>query len=276
MGVGAQALLPAFGCMCRTYIYTADVTVMRTPGGWCSNRGNVCLGYLSIYLSNMHMIVVHTDMDLLAGSVEREASTMRCISLASVLLLSEHAVGLTVGGALRPAVALCRHSAVVCEEEMSINPPDEEELFMEEEELSMDAGDDSGMECSGRVVTELKDLTTGGALPERMTVKIRALQGEYSPPEGASDTEHDEGTLLAGLVGFPTDLPLKVVSQSGIDVDQLVRDMTALANEASPPVVTMRPGGRASISFEVRCEDASSLGATRASLLADPRIKMVF
>ena len=82
--------------------------------------------------------------------------------------------------------------------------------------------------------------------------------------------------LLAGLIGFPTLLPLKVISQPDVDVDGLMRDMAALAADSKPPELTMRPGGRASISFEMECKDPNSLGETRTTLLEDPRIKMVF
>ena len=167
----------------------------------------------------------------------------------------------------------------MCEEELSVDADDVDSAELEAAYAELEAGAGAGqpedLECTGRIVTELQE-TGGGALPERMTVKMRALQGEFSPPEDVSDTERDNGMLLAGLVGFPTQLPLKVISQPDVDVDGLVRDMTALATEDKPPSLTMRPGGRASISFEVVCKDASSLGDTRTALLQDPRIKMVF
>ena len=211
--------------------------------------------------------------------------------MKSVLLLLGCSLthGLTVG--MRSiASSSCRRAAVICEEEMSLTAEDAAALkkmginSLEElealpgpgEAADGDLATDPRTECTGRVVTELVD-ASGAPLPERLSVKIRALQGEFSPPLGNSDTERDEGTLLAGLVGFPTDLPLKVVSAKDADVDQLVKDMTELASEGKPPKVTMRLGGRvASISFEVHCEEPISLGETRASLLADPRIKMVF
>lgn len=198
------------------------------------------------------------------------------VVVVTVLSCASPVAGLVLGGALR-SVTHChaQRAHLVCEEEdgLSFSADDVDPAELEAAYAELEA---NPTECSGRIVTELKDLTTGGALPERMTVKMRALQGEFSPPEDVSDTERDDGMLLAGLVGFPTKLPLKVISQPDVDVDGLVRDMAALAADSKPPELTMRPGGRASISFEVDCKDASSLGDTRATLLEDPRIKMVF
>ena len=199
--------------------------------------------------------------------------------LCAVLLgCASPAAALVLGGALK-SVTRChtRRAHLVCEEEL----PDglsfiADDVDPEELEAAYAELENNPTECSGRIVTEFKDLTTGGALPERMTVKMRAIQGEFSPPEDVSDTERDDGMLLAGLVGFPTQLPLKVISQPDVDVDGLVRDMAALAAESKPPELTMRPGGRASISFEMECKDPNSLGETRTTLLEDPRIKMVF
>ena len=188
------------------------------------------------------------------------------------------ATALVLGGALKSVTGChARRANLVCEAELpdglsfTADDVDPEELEAAYAELEKNPS-----QCSGRIVTELRDATTGAPLPERMAVKMRALQGEFSPPEDVSDTERDDGTLMAGLVGFPTLLPLKVVSQTDVDVDGLMRDMAALAAGSKPPELTMRPGGRASISFEVQCKDPSSLGETRAALLEDPRIKMVF
>ena len=188
------------------------------------------------------------------------------------------AIALVLGGALKSVTGRhARRANLVCEEELpdglsfTADDVDPEELEAAYAELEKNPS-----QCSGRIVTELRDATTGAPLPERLTVKMRALQGEFSPPEDVSDTERDDGTLMAGLVGFPTLLPLKVVSQTDVDVDGLMRDMAALAAGSNPPELTMRPRGRASISFEVQCKDPSSLGETRAALLEDPRIKMVF
>ena len=56
-----------------------------------------------------------------------------------------------------------------------------------EQEARALTGDDC--ECTGRVVTELVETGTNAALPDRFLYAMRAIQGEYSPPEGTLDTE---------------------------------------------------------------------------------------
>jgi hypothetical protein len=72
------------------------------------------------------------------------------------------------------------------------------------------------MDCSARIVSELVD-TSGGdgkeALPDRFLMAVRAIRGEFSPPEGVADTERQEDSLTEALVTFPATVQLRVVSR---------------------------------------------------------------
>jgi len=211
-----------------------------------------------------------------------------------VLLCATPALGLVASWPSTRAPTTSRRAlSPLCEEGLSLTPEDEAALkrmgisSLEELESlpgpgegpstgATDASAADGSQCEGRVVTELVD-AENKALPERFTLAMRAIGGEFSPVEGDSDTERDDGNLLAGLIQFPADLPLRVVSVPGADVDGLVADVTELASGDEPPQVVLRLGGRvASISCTVRCENPGALRAARDTLLADPRVKMVF
>ena len=67
------------------------------------------------------------------------------------------------------------------------------------------------LECTGRIVTELK-ATGDDALPDRFMFAMRAIRGEFSPPDGAEDNENVDGALTEALLSFPAKVNLRVVS----------------------------------------------------------------
>ena len=218
---------------------------------------------------------------------------MRAASPVLVLLCATPTLGLVASWPSTRAPTISRRTLPpLCEEGLSLTPEDEAALAkmgigsLEElealpgpGEVASDATGAStteGSQCKGRVVTQLAD-EDNKPLPERFSIAMRAITGEFSPAEGSSDTERDDGNLLAGLIQFPADLPMRVVSVPGADVDGLVADVTELASGDEPPQVVLRLGGRvASISCTVRCDSPGALSAARETLLADPRVKMVF
>lgn len=176
--------------------------------------------------------------------------------------------------------------------------------------------DEDGMECSGRVVTELVDTTAPdgkGALPDRFMMAMRALRGEFSVLPEDADTETTEDAILSALVSFPAEIKLRIVSQPLEDAaaDDLMDDIKQLGDsigersrasiprrkppprrspshdctrsvplpaEGSSTTVqgTVR-GRRRSIDFLLSAvPNAESLAALRATLKADARVQMVF
>ena len=205
-----------------------------------------------------------------------------------VVLCSTPALGLVASWAsTRGPKTTRRTMSPRCGEGLSLTPEDEAALkkmgigSLEELEALPGPGEAAtgvtnasateNCECTSRVVTDLE------LLPERFTMAMRAIGGEFSPVDGASDTDRESGNILAGLMQFPADLPMRVVSVPGADVDGLVADVTELASGDEAPQVVLRLGGRvASISCTIHCESPSALSAARETLLADPRVKMVF
>ena len=144
------------------------------------------------------------------------------------------------------------------------------------------APDDELSRCEKVTIGSGFDAVDG--MSDRFQLALSALRGEFSPGEGASDTERDEGTIMQALTQFPTTVPFKAVSVSSDDGHEvscarfpspatharecahrrhpqaLVSDMRALCatlgaeGGAEGATVTERLQGRVvSISFELLC-----------------------
>ena len=133
----------------------------------------------------------------------------------------------------------------------------------------------------------------GSSLSQRFQMQVRALQGEYSPANEECDTEHSEGCILEGLVGFPCSMPVKVVINAPAEagatlprsisdgVQALVGELCEICEEVgmkpSGLEVVPRLGGKVlSVAFDVRAESAAALSALRERIRADDRVRMVF
>ena len=139
------------------------------------------------------------------------------------------------------------------------------------------------VQCSGaRIVTELGAAEGADALSQRFSFKLKALKGDFSPEDEEHDTEEALGAITEGLIGFPSDVPLRVVakpSSSGSQavVDQICAVCSGAGMAASGVEVRERLGGKMlSVSFVVRAASASALSELSERLRADPTVKMVF
>ena len=139
------------------------------------------------------------------------------------------------------------------------------------------------VQCSGaRIVTELGAAEGADALSQRFSFKLKALKGDFSPEDEERDTEEALGAITEGLIGFPSDVPLRVVakpSSSGSQavVDQICAVCSGAGMAASGVEVRERLGGKMlSVSFVVRAASASALSELSERLRADPTVKMVF
>jgi len=125
---------------------------------------------------------------------------------------------------------------------------------------------------------------TGQPLPERFEMKVLALQGKFSPEDGAADTEHSDDLLLDGLVGFPADVPVRVVTRNTSEDEQaaLVSQVSEICKSAAgvePTKLEVKPrlGGKvASINFSVLVSSSDSLSVVREKLRSNPHVRMVF
>jgi putative lipoic acid-binding regulatory protein len=162
-------------------------------------------------------------------------------------------------------------------------------------ELLAQAAEDgeTGLACSGGVITQELSAAEGvDPLTRRFKMKVKALQGEYSLTDENSDTERREGAITEGLIGFPCNLPMKVVADTPRTDDasprsigsgaQAVVDAIRAACEAhGMPAnnleVAPRLGGKVvSLSFVVRAESADAVSELREKLRADSSVRMVF
>ena len=145
---------------------------------------------------------------------------------------------------------------------------------------------DDDLQCTGRLVSELVDRNGAdgkGALPDRFMMAVRAIRGEFSPAEGATDTERTEDSLLTALMTWPANVKLRIVTRP-LEVDQadaFVRDIEmlgeAVTDAGSFEVGVKVRGSRRSIDLMLsEVPDAASLSALRESLKADDRVQMVF
>ena len=133
---------------------------------------------------------------------------------------------------------------------------------LEAEQAELGADD---CECTGRVVTELVE-AGNVALPDRFMFAMRAIRGDFSPPQGAEDTDRAEDALTAALLNFPATVTMRVVTrplEGREEADSLVAElnmMLATLEGADAPEVDVkeRPGGRQAINFSLRVPDASS------------------
>lgn len=168
-----------------------------------------------------------------------------------------------------------------------MQPPEEEENSEELEaayqqlEAEQQLTEDD-MECTGRVVTELVEVGNT-PLPDRFMFAMRAIRGEFNPPEGADDNDRAEDAITSALLQFPATIPLRVVTKPITETayaelaEQLVAMLTALDGAEAAGVTTKeRPGQRRSIEFSVRVPDAGALTMLREALKEDDRVQMVF
>ena len=149
------------------------------------------------------------------------------------------------------------------------------------QQLEAELSDDD-VECTGRIVTELVE-SGNVALPDRFMFAMRAIRGEFSPPEGFQDTDRAEDAITAALMQFPATIPLRVVTrpltQTAYEelAEQIVSMLTTLEGAEAAGVTTKeRPGQRRSIEFSLRVPDAASLAMLREALKEDDRVQMVF
>ena len=180
--------------------------------------------------------------------------------------------------------------SVLFMQELSMQQPEEEEensaeleaayQQLEAEQAELGADD---CECTGRVVTELVE-AGNVALPDRFMFAMRAIRGDFSPPQGAEDTDRAEDALTAALVNFPATVTMRVVTrplEGGEEAESLVAELNMMlatleGADASEVDVKERPGGRQAINFSLRVPDASSLSMLREALKEDDRVQMVF
>ena len=154
-----------------------------------------------------------------------------------------------------------------------------EQLEAEQEELGAD-----DCECTGRIVTELVETGSNEALPDRFMFAMRAIRGEFTPEEGAADTERSSDAITAALLNFPTTVSLRVVTRpmaSDADAEELVRQLNVMLETlegADAPSVTVapKPGNRRSLDFALRVPDAGALTTLREALREDERVQFVF
>lgn len=138
--------------------------------------------------------------------------------------------------------------------------------------------------CSGRATARFTDTEDGSTLGERFDMQVRALQGDFSPADKEMDNERGDSVLLEGLVGFPAQVPVKVVTYPSTAAEQ--EALLSLVSEECINVVGVAPtriqltprlGGKvASIAFIVLVGSASSLTTLREKLRTHPGVRMVF
>jgi putative lipoic acid-binding regulatory protein len=103
---------------------------------------------------------------------------------------------------------------------------------------------------------ELVDEKTGKVINEfgatRFDVAVRALRGDFDPPEGSGNTERTSGVLLDSLLSWPAVYTFNIVLRThGLPPQQLVDEMRDLVNRtcsttvaADECAVTERMGGK--------------------------------
>lgn len=142
------------------------------------------------------------------------------------------------------------------------------------------ADDNDNVECTGRIVTELKGIN--GELPDRFMMAVRAIRGEFTPTEAERDTERADDLLTAALTSFPATVRLRVVSKALDDdaAEVLVGDLRQLVESAGGAQADVRVtprGRRRSVDFELaEVPNLAALGALRGALKDDERVQMVF
>uniref|UniRef100_A0A7S0Q8F0 Uncharacterized protein n=1 Tax=Coccolithus braarudii TaxID=221442 RepID=A0A7S0Q8F0_9EUKA len=148
-----------------------------------------------------------------------------------------------------------------------------------------DAADDlDDCACSARVSASFSDAEDGKPLGERFDMQVRALQGEFSPTDVDKDHERGDNLLLEGLVGFPAEVALKVVTHPASSAEQeaLLSKLNHACVEAVgvPPTriqSTPRLGGKvASIGMSVLVSSPRSLTMLREHLRGLSGVRMVF
>ncbi len=124
--------------------------------------------------------------------------------------------------------------------------------------------------------------TNGQPLTDRFSVALRAISGEFTPPE-EMDNERASG-LVDSLLQWPTDFPVKVVSRACAAEEQdalregVLRVCDEACLEAADLVCVSRLGGKAvSVSLTVLGVPCSkSLEELRRKLRALDHAAMVF
>jgi len=152
------------------------------------------------------------------------------------------------------------------------NAPEGEEIPSMGEEI----------QSAGRVVTELVDATTPdgqGALPERFSLAVRALRGDFSVVDPSLDTERAEDSFLRAFTTWPTSVTLRIVSRPLEDgqAENLLRDLRTLGDGSSVEVKMTSRGARCAIDLRLHgVPDATTLSVLRNAIKADDRVQMVF
>lgn len=148
-----------------------------------------------------------------------------------------------------------------------------------------DSADDDNMECTTRIVTELRE-SNNSTLPDRFLMAMRAIRGEFSPAEGSEDNEYVEDALTAALLKFPAKVSVRVISYK-IETDDeaacLAEEIGALVSEvhtsidgSAPAIGVATRGERRSYDLALTVPSADSLAALRGALKEDVRVQMVF
>ena len=112
---------------------------------------------------------------------------------------------------------------------------------------------------------------------------VRAIRGDFSPPEGAEDNEYVEDALTSALISFPATVKLKIISvpmEKPDEADLLSADLNllcySLEGAGAPDVCVVERGSRRSFELSLDVPDAASLAILRRALLEDERVQMVF
>uniref|UniRef100_A0A7S0QII8 ACT domain-containing protein n=1 Tax=Cryptomonas curvata TaxID=233186 RepID=A0A7S0QII8_9CRYP len=117
----------------------------------------------------------------------------------------------------------------------------------------------------------------------RFGYKMRALQGEFSPPNGTSDSERSTA-LAETLMGFPGICAFRIVAKQppGPAQPPVAPDLLACVAGVKgvavlDHVVTERLGGKfVSLDITATVSDAAARQAVFDALAADPRVTMKF
>jgi len=225
----------------------------------------------------------------------------RILSLLAVLYYCDRAAAFTVS---RAAVLSRSHRLLAMCADGAADVDDEalqrlvEKADARAAELLAEAAEEAeqgeeGLMCSGGMITqELVAVEGADPLTRRFKMKVKALQGDYSLADESCDTERHEGAIMEGLIGFPCNLPMKVVADTPPSDDASARSISIVAQAVVDAIravceaqgmpannleVAPRLGGKVvSLSFVVRAESSDAVSELRKKLRADPNVRMVF
>lgn len=136
----------------------------------------------------------------------------------------------------------------------------------------------------GNLVDESgKEINECGA--SRFDIAVRAMRGEFDPPKGISNTEHDSGVLLDSLVHWPSMYEFQFVTRSeGKENDPIVKELKDIVDEmcgfrgtADQIEVKPRKGGKyLSISIKALVGSPEVISNVFAAVDGDSRILMKY